>query len=210
MKQILKITVAIMCVMLWQGCNTDEAEIDLTQTLIDGNKWTYYLKILPVNETHILIEEVRGDTIIEGVKYKKVYSYINDYEGIYNEAFEGCSYYREEGSKLYQYSNKDHGDVLAYNFGLKKNDKTTDCNSYGETATVKDVCRKKTQDGVKRKHLILNNTDTLVEGIGSLYSGLLVYQGPGCNKYGGFELHRLKQFESQGKVVYDTPLEGWK
>lgn len=198
MKDIIKAVLLAMSVSIWYGCGLNDVYSDLTPMLSEGNKWISESRLPTYPRTeYTIIQEVKGDTMIDGTMYKKVYCTIEGYDGDLSSMHPECECYREAGGKIFFY-HKNKGEQLLYDFTIKQDDTTVECEAYHRSAIVKTVYWKCMQDGVNRKHIQLNNSDVWVEGLGSLKSGLLPYSGPGV--YGS--PYNLLQFISQGKVVY--------
>ena len=95
--------------------------------------------------------------------------------------------YRQEGDKVYYYNDKDHRDVLLFDFGLQVGDKFLDSYygyiSVAEVGTFPEVAQ---YLGLSRENKMLRlvdnydgtDIDIWVEGIGSLRHGILPYTYP--------------------------------
>ena len=100
--------------------------------------------------------------------------------------------YRQEGDKVYYYNDKDHRDVLLFDFGLQMGDKFLDSYygyiSVAEVGTFPEVAQ---YLGLSRENKMLRlvdnydgtDIDIWVEGIGSLKHGILPYTYPYNVKY---------------------------
>ena len=100
--------------------------------------------------------------------------------------------YRQEGDKVYYYSDEDHRDELLFDFGLQVGDKFLDDHygylSVAEVGTFPEVAQ---YLGLSRENKMLRLVDSYdgtdidiwIEGIGSLKHGILPFKYPYNNKY---------------------------
>lgn len=149
---------------------THESLAPTFNSLADGNKWSFNY-----DSDYYLEQVVRGDTIIEGNTYKKVYERENwDKEF---ELEEKLLLLGQEGSKIYEW--RDNKRLLYYDFGLQAGEEF--CNDLNQIIAVDEVAYKPMLNGRILKHLYVTihdvdnwnvYKDIWIEGIGSMADGL--------------------------------------
>lgn len=146
--------------------------------LVDGNKWIFYCEksINPemYDTDYYWTQEVKGDTIIDGCTYKKVYNTITGWENENSIDKPLASFFCQEDNKIYEWSNGER--VLNYDFNLQAGEKFY--TAYDIELIVDSVRYKNMPDNRSLKHLYVsmseeqNLNDVWIEGVGSLTDGL--------------------------------------
>lgn len=143
---------------------------------IDGKKWHIRTQVPYIDDryTNDVFMWVEGDTIVEDIRYKKLYKQTRN---VYDSSMETIEvgYCRQVGDKYYQ------NGKLMFDFGLQVGDKFTP--QKGDPLTVKRIGSMTLNDGLSRKYLMVvineEDTDTIynadywIEGLGSLRMGIL-------------------------------------
>lgn len=123
MKNIILSSVLFVLMLPLTGCEK-ESHLIFTSILIDGNEWIYVCSDtteqddMQQHNEFLYIQRVQGDTIKNGIGYKKVYNYF-DFNGVdkpCNITVPEYYCYREENGKLYK------EDMLICDMTLKKGD----------------------------------------------------------------------------------------
>ena len=104
--------------------------------------------------------ELKGDTVIGGVTYKKYYE-----EGVYRMAM------REENKKVYVQYKSSNQEVLLYDFGLKEGERFTSSHDEEYVFTSEDYVEYDNKELRRMKLVNVNDSRDIsywIEGIGSL------------------------------------------
>ncbi len=104
--------------------------------------------------------ELKGDTVIVGVTYKKYYE-----EGVYRMAM------REENKKVYVQYKSSNQEVLLYDFGLKEGERFTSSHDEEYVFTSEDYVEYDNKEFRRMKLVNVNDSRDInywIEGIGAL------------------------------------------
>ena len=173
-------------------------ELDLD---VDGKRWHIrtqvpYIDVRNINDVFMWVE---GDTIVEDIRYKKLYKQTRNVKDSSMGTTE-VGYCRQEGDKYYQ-----NGELM-FDFGLPEGG--TFITLRDEVLTVRRIGNITLDDGISRKYLMVvseeEETDTLhdadywVEGIGSLKMGVFTndFLSDGLVK-------ELQSCSYNGKYIYN-------
>lgn len=224
MERLFRITwLLIVVVALFVSCeksNDNEvpipADTNPMSALIEGNEWEFYVDDNVGREGYVK-QVVKGDTIIDGVTYAKVYTQIDDeIDPFYNRHSQiGLSnffnlYYRQEGGIIYWKYNLEQDERRLYNLNLCKGDRWN-------TVEVVGVRKIVLSDSIERrcmevKGLKTGEHDLWIEGIGALQGGINqggfddVINPDGPPSFYIINSWRLLKFHSNGVELhsYDT------
>ncbi len=168
---------------------------------VDGKKWHVRTQVPYIDDryTNDVFMWVEGDTVVEDIRYKKLYKQTRNVMDSSMGTIE-VGYCRQEGNKYYQ-----NGELM-FDFGLQEGDEFYP--QKGEPLTVKRVGNIMLDDDILRKYLMVvadaqapdtvYNADYWVEGIGSLKMGILTndFQSYGLVK-------ELQSCSYNGKYIYN-------
>ena len=211
MKQVSIILFTLLaCVMV--ACSSDDEKgfevVDSYTPLIKEGKMWYYTAHNDSPYSTSAVECFRGDTIIGGVNYHKLYR-SNSYapgEDVYRAAF------REEGKKVYCVREGTTEEVLAYDFGLPLGSSFTVMLAPTATqAMVTAVTMDSSLDGSRQLRHCSQLTLT-AEGVGSMLwvEGVgtprgLVYDFRDRSGIAGGEMVYFCLDTATGQVFYNRP-----
>ena len=174
----------------------------------EGKEWIIHSQgTAPACSLDVHKTWIKGDTIVDGIEYKKYYQAQVAEDGRMN--IYKIGYCRQEGDKFYI------GKHLEFDMGLQKGDVFPYLK--GTDYIVTDVGQTTLEDGIARKYLsigilhinedtqektITEELDKWVEGIGSLRTGLYLddYLSLGVKE-------TLQSVSINGKAIYQKPLE---
>ena len=147
---------------------------------VDGKKWHIRTQVPYIDDryTNDVFMWIEGDTIVEDIRYKKLYKQTRNVKDSSMGTIE-VGYCRQEGDKYYQ------DGKLMFDFGLGVGDMfatSTDNEEAGFFYTVVSIGDTLLLDGLPRKYMVIapsyegmikaNHTDIWIEGIGSLSMGI--------------------------------------
>ncbi len=147
---------------------------------VDGKKWHIRTQVPYIDDryTNDVFMWIEGDTIVEDIRYKKLYKQTRNVKDSSMGTIE-VGYCRQEGDKYYQ------DGKLMFDFGLGVGDMfatSTDNEEAGFFYTVVSIGDTLLLDGLPRKYMVIapsyegmiksSHTDIWVEGIGSLSMGI--------------------------------------
>jgi hypothetical protein len=123
--------------------------------------WSYYINNTMINEVTYLQLWINGDTVINEVAYKKVYSgcYHQPESKRYNAAV------REENKKVYTYDSYLARKELIYDFGLEVGGILNEGYSDNEVLQIDTI---EVDGKLRRRFVTSQHTAPIVEGIGIL------------------------------------------
>lgn len=158
---------------------TSQGGSDDTTFCVEGKTWilglTYVTSPTPLSPSEYIETTLKGDTVVEDIKYMKLYSRGYKAGTSAPETWtDSRTWLGEDGGKVYKYYEDQRKTVQHFDFSVKEHDKV----SWGSLElNVGHVYYLKTPaDGQDRKTICLYfNTmhlDTWVEGIGSLVYGV--------------------------------------
>lgn len=217
---------AIISIFTWLAFLSNNAqEYKYVPLALEGNTWEYGIVILDWEDNRYIPYKIKitGDTIVDGIEYKKCYRlFSNDtvtsasnFIGIIRDDIsEKKVYYR--GSTFFGYGAPSDfydtldSDVLLYDFDNPINNdaynvKSARLSNWDEE-NLKDSLV--VIDGYSR-HRYANNFTAIIEGIGSCYTDM-IYTMAGENIRTGYPqeyicLHRF--LDGNGKVLYDNNVD---
>lgn len=184
---------------------------------VDGKKWHIRTQVPYIDDryTNDVFMWIEGDTIVEDIRYKKLYKQTRNVKDSSMGTIE-VGYCRQEGDKYYQ------DGKLMFDFGLGEGDMfatSTENEEAGFFYTVVSIGDTLLLDGLPRKYMVIapsyegmiksNHTDIWVEGIGSLSMGIFendFYYMAGLKKelqscsYNGIYIYKKKE-ESKTYLV---------
>ncbi|MBR4997308.1 MAG: hypothetical protein IKY84_05560 [Bacteroidaceae bacterium] len=184
---------------------------------VDGKKWHIRTQVPYIDDryTNDVFMWIEGDTIVEDIRYKKLYKQTRNVKDSSMGTIE-VGYCRQEGDKYYQ------DGKLMFDFGLGEGDMfatSTENEEAGFFYTVVSIGDTLLLDGLPRKYMVIapsyegmiksNHTDIWVEGIGSLSMGIFendFYYMAGLRKelqscsYNGIYIYKKKE-ESKTYLV---------
>lgn len=179
-----------------QDCDVVSSENEKTALAEEGKTWycTGVNLSLPPQYGHNYYTGtfyVQGDTILNGVKHKRLY-----HHRVYSNG--------DVESGLCAHIKADTVNALGFDFSMKKGDFKvgSESDNYRTGWLVKEVADTTLNDGIRRKCLYLDftvtsndethvvGTDIWVEGIGSLVSGIQL-EDPTMMGGGSYELHSV-------------------
>ena len=134
---------------------------------MEGKEWTYRTQIPYMHDGLVsdVLMWIKGDTIVDGLKCKKLYTHTKELWDGGKETLE-IGYCRQEGEKYYQ------NGKLMYDFSLQVGDVFEPLSPL----MVESVGDTILSDGITRKYLLMRlgySYDYWIEGIGSLEMGIL-------------------------------------
>ena len=147
---------------------------------VDGKKWHIRTQVPYIDDryTNDVFMWIEGDTIVEDIRYKKLYKQTRNVKDSSMGTIE-VGYCRQEGDKYYQ------DGKLMFDFGLGEGDMfatSTENEEAGFFYTVVSIGDTLLLDGLPRKYMVIapsyegmiksNHTDIWIEGIGSLSMGI--------------------------------------
>ncbi len=147
---------------------------------VDGKKWHIRTQVPYIDDryTNDVFMWIEGDTIVEDIRYKKLYKQTRNVKDSSMGTIE-VGYCRQEGDKYYQ------DGKLMFDFGLGVGDMfatSTENEEAGFFYTVVSIGDTLLLDGLPRKYMVIapsyegmiksNHTDIWIEGIGSLSMGI--------------------------------------
>lgn len=161
----------------------------------DGTAWQYVFTSL--SSFNVYRNVVEGDTLVNGRRYKKIYSY-----GQYgSQEKDLCCVFRQEGDKIFalpsqvnSYLPVVEGEVLLYDFSLSEGDKFNGRYKVEKVDSIK-------VGGKWSKRIAFDFFDTWVEGIGSLERA---FGGPLEEFPTDGSRTKLEVFEQNSEVLYGT------
>lgn len=184
---------------------------------VDGKKWHIRTQVPYIDDryTNDVFMWIEGDTIVEDIRYKKLYKQTRNVKDSSMGTIE-VGYCRQEGDKYYQ------DGKLMFDFGLGEGDMfatSTENEEAGFFYTVVSIGDTLLLDGLPRKYMVIapsyegmiksNHTDIWIEGIGSLSMGIFendFYYMAGLRKelqscsYNGIYIYKKKE-ESKTYLV---------
>ena len=184
---------------------------------VDGKKWHIRTQVPYIDDryTNDVFMWIEGDTIVEDIRYKKLYKQTRNVKDSSMGTIE-VGYCRQEGDKYYQ------DGKLMFDFGLGEGDMfatSTENEEAGFFYTVVSIGDTLLLDGLPRKYMVIapsyegmiksNHTDIWIEGIGSLSMGIFendFYYMAGlkkelqCCSYNGIYIYKKKE-ESKTYLV---------
>ena len=184
---------------------------------VDGKKWHIRTQVPYIDDrnTNDVFMWIEGDTIVEDIRYKKLYKQTRNVKDSSMGTIE-VGYCRQEGDKYYQ------DGKLMFDFGLGEGDMfatSTENEEAGFFYTVVSIGDTLLLDGLPRKYMVIapsyegmiksNHTDIWIEGIGSLSMGIFendFYYMAGLKKelqscsYNGIYIYKKKE-ESKTYLV---------
>lgn len=184
---------------------------------VDGKKWHIRTQVPYIDDryTNDVFMWIEGDTIVEDIRYKKLYKQTRNVKDSSMGTIE-VGYCRQEGDKYYQ------DGKLMFDFGLGEGDMfatSTENEEAGFFYTVVSIGDTLLLDGLPRKYMVIapsyegmtksNHTDIWIEGIGSLSMGIFendFYYMAGlrkelqCCSYNGIYVYKKKE-ESKTYLV---------
>ena len=159
--------------VVWSNSSSEE---DKAPYLVkEGKKWHIRTEVPYVNKnTYDIFMWVEGDTIINGVSYKKLHKQTRNVKDSSMGTFE-IGYCHQANNRYYQ-----NGELM-FDFSLQEGDVFYP--RKGEPLTVRRTGKMALDDGIMRKYLLMvadtqdpdttYNADYWIEGIGSLKTGIL-------------------------------------
>ena len=117
-----KFTLIMMCLLMAIGYEA-KAQEDYTPFVVEGKIWDFVVlpdALAPPGYEWYGKSYFKGDTIINGIACKKMYSY-NVWHNDGSTMYEGALY--EKDKKVYCFRPSKSKEELMYDFGLKKDDK---------------------------------------------------------------------------------------
>ena len=191
---------------------------------VDGKKWHIRTQVPYIDDryTNDVFMWIEGDTIVEDIRYKKLYKQTRNVKDSSMGTIE-VGYCRQEGDKYYQ------DGKLMFDFGLGEGDMfatSTENEEAGFFYTVVSIGDTLLLDGLPRKYMVIapsyegmiksNHTDIWVEGIGSLSMGIFendFYYMAGlkkelqCCSYNGIYIYKKKE---ESKTYLVTEGKEWQ